>query len=294
MPGSESAMGRLTLERLLSWPIPEVEQRYDARDSILYALGVGLGADPLDRNQLAFVYEEGLRALPTLPVVLGYPGFWLKDPALGADWKRVLHGEQGLTLHRPIPPSGHVIGRTRILDAADRGPDKGLFLYQQRDLTDAATQELLCSLAITSVLRGDGGIGGTGAELRRPHAVPERAPDRVVTLPTLPQAALIYRLSGDYNPLHADPEVGAAAGYPRPILHGLCTYGVAGHAVLQACCDYDPARLKRLDCRFTAPVFPGETIETALWLDGPRVSFVSRVVERDLRVLGNGLAEIET
>ncbi len=283
----------LTLDRLLNWPIPEIEQRYDAKDTILYALGLGLGGDPLDRRQLRFVYDEGLAALPTLPVVLGYPGFWLKDPALGADWKRVLHGEQGLTLHAPLPASGHVIGRTRILDVVDRGPEKGLFLYQQRDVVDAGSQALICSLAITSVLRGDGGIGGTTASLRRPHAVPERAPDRVVSLQTLPQAALIYRLSGDDNPLHADPEVAAAAGYPRPILHGLCTYGVAGHAVLRACCDYDAGRLRRLDCRFTAPVYPGETIETSLWVEGQRISFTARAVERDLQVLGNGLAEID-
>lgn len=287
-------MTALTHEKLLNWPVPEVEQHYDHRDAILYALGVGLGADPMDRDQLRFVYEDGLLALPTLPVVLGYPGFWMKDPELGADWKRVLHGEQGLVLHRPLPASGYVVGRTRVVDVIDRGPEKGAFVYQKRDLFDAANGGLLASITMTTVMRGDGGLGGTAKPLPKPHAVPERAPDLVCNLPTLPQAALIYRLSGDTNPLHADPEVAAASGFSKPILHGLCTYGVAGHAILKCCCGYDPTRLKRLDCRFTAPVFPGETIQTRMWVEDGRVSFTAWVAERDVQVLGNGLAEIES
>lgn len=111
--------------KLKSWPFPDLEHRYEAKDTILYALGVGCGGDPMDRSELPFVYEEGLKALPTMAVVLGYPGFWLKDPNTGVDWRKVLHGEQGLVIHKPLPATGTVIGRTRITEIIDKGPGKG-------------------------------------------------------------------------------------------------------------------------------------------------------------------------
>lgn len=278
--------------RLKSWPFPEIEHEIAPRDVILYALGVGLGADPMDKDQLHFVYEEGLRALPTLAVVLAYPGFWVKNPDSGIDWKQVLHGEQGLTLHRPLPASGTVIGRTSVTEILDKGPGKGALLYSRRDVFDKASGDLLCTVSGTTFCRADGGFGGPAGPAPAPHPVPDRAPDLSCDLSTLPQAALIYRLSGDYNPLHADPEVARAAGFARPILHGLCTYGVAGHALLKLICGYDPARLKRMDLRFTAPVYPGETIRTEVWRESEkRFSFRARVVERDIVVLNNGLAE---
>jgi acyl dehydratase len=280
-------------DRLRNWPFPEVEQSYTAKDSILYALGVGLGADPVDQRQLRFVYEEGLRALPTMAAVLAYPGFWIKDPATGVDWKQVLHGEQGLVIHRPLPAAATVTGRTVIDAIVDKGPGRGALLYAHRDVRDIESGELLCSVSTTAFLRGDGGFGGPSGPTRPAHALPDRAPDIAVDLSTLPQAALIYRLSGDYNPLHADPAVAKAAGFPRPILHGLCTYGVAGHALLRALCGYDPTRLRRMDVRFSAPVFPGETIRTEIWREGEgRASFRCRVVERDVVVINNGLAEV--
>jgi acyl dehydratase len=280
-------------DRLRNWPFPEVEQSYAARDSILYALGLGLGADPVDERQLRFVYEEGLRALPTMAAVLAYPGFWIKDPATGVDWKRVLHGEQGLVIHRPLPAAATVTGRTVIDAIVDKGPGRGALLYAHRDVRDKESGELLCSVSSTAFLRGDGGFGGPSGPTRPAHALPDRAPDIAVDLPTLPQAALIYRLSGDYNPLHADPAVAKAAGFPRPILHGLCTYGVAGHALLRELCGYDPARLRRMDVRFSAPVFPGETIRTEIWQESAgRAGFRCRVVERDVVVINNGYAEV--
>jgi len=280
-------------QRLKNWPFPEIEHSYTAKDSMLYALGLGFGADPMDKDQLRFVYEEGLRALPTMAVVLAYTGFWAKNPETGIDWRRVLHGEQGLVLHKPLPASGTVIGRTVIDEIIDKGAGKGALLYSHRDIRDKETGELLASIASTSFLRGDGGFGGPAGPTRPVHALPERAPDLAADIATLPQAALIYRLSGDYNPLHADPEIAASAGFPRPILHGLCTFGVAGHALLRTLCGYDPARLKRMQVRFSAPVFPGETIRTEIWReDGGRVAFRSKVLERDLVVLNNGLAEV--
>lgn len=279
-------------EQLLNWPFKDVEQTYSERDTMLYALGVGLGADPLDEAQLPFVYEGGLKALPTMSVVLGYPGFWLSDPATGVDWKRLLHGEQELEVFKPLPAAGTVIGRTRVVDVIDKGKDKGALVISERDIVDKASGKLLTRLSSTSFLRGDGGFGGPSGPVTAPHVLPERAPDQTVSLATLPQAALIYRLSGDYNPLHADPKVARAGGFDRPILHGLCTFGVAGHALLKAVCNYQPDLLRKLRVRFTAPVYPGETIRTEIWRDGPVVSFRCLVEERNLVVLSNGRADL--
>jgi acyl dehydratase len=279
-------------ERLLNWPFEDLEHTYTARDTILYALGLGLGADPLDEAQLRFVYEENLAALPTMAVVLGYPGFWVKDPATGVDWKKVLHGEQGLQVFKPLPAEGTVIGRTRVTNIIDKGAGKGALLFSDRDVIDKKSGDLLCRVSGTSFLRGDGGFGGSSGPAPAPHAMPERAPDLSVAIPTLPQAALIYRLSGDYNPLHADPKVAAAGGFKAPILHGLCTYGVAGRALLQAVGGSKPESLRRMDVRFTSPVYPGETIVTEIWKgEGGAVSFRAKVAERDVVVLNNGRAE---
>jgi len=282
----------INYQQLKSWPFKEIEHSYTARDTMLYALGLGYGADPMDQDQLRYVYEEGLQALPTMAVVLAGPGFWVKDPASGVDWKKVLHGEQGLVVHKPLPASGTVIGSTKIVEIIDKGAGKGALAYSRREIRDKATGDLLCTVNGCSFWRGNGGFGGPTGPTPQPHAVPDRAPDLACDLPTLPQAALIYRLSGDYNPLHADPAVAKTAGFPRPILHGLCTYGVAGHALLKTLCAYDPSKLRRMDVRFSAPVFPGETIRTEIWRDGPtQASFRCRVVERDTVVLNNGLAE---
>ena len=280
-------------QRLKNWPFQDVEHKYTAKDTILYALGLGLGADPMDREQLRFVYEDGLKALPTMAVVLALPGQWSKNPETGINWKLVLHGEQGLVLHKPLPPAGTVVGRTVIEEIIDKGAGKGALVYSRRDIHDKETGALLASLSSTSFLRGDGGFGGPSGPTRSVHVLPERAPDLACDIATLPQAALIYRLSGDYNPLHADPDVAGAAGFPRPILHGLCTFGVAGHALLRSLCGYEPARLKRMEVRFSSPVFPGETVRTEIWREGGgRFGFRCKVVERDLVVINNGLAEI--
>lgn len=280
-------------DRLMAWDFPDVVQTYDRRDTMLYALGLGIGADPLDRGQLRYVYEDGLSALPSMGVTLGYPGFWLADPRAGVDWKRLLHGEQGIELFEPLPVAGTVVGRTRVTDVVDKGAGRGALVFSRRDILDHSSGRLLCRLTSTTFLRGDGGFGGPSGPTPAPHPVPDRAPDREIALPTLPQAALIYRLSGDYNPLHADPEVARAGGFERPILHGLCTFGIAAYAVLSGAAGGDPDRIASLDVRFTSPVYPGETIATQLWT-GPDgvVSFRSRVAERDLVVLDNGRATL--
>ena len=290
----------IQFEALKARAFAPIEARYDWKDSALYALGVGYGHDPMDTAQLRFVYEDRQLAAPTLAVVLATPGFWLKEPDSGVDWVKVLHGEQSLVVHAPLPAAGTVIGRNQVVSITDKGAAKGALIVQRRTLHEAGTERLLATLEAVTFARGDGGFseidgngprGGDPAPASKP-AVPGRAPDLHCDLPTLPQAALIYRLCADLNPLHADPAVAKAAGFERPILHGLATYGVAGHAILKTCCDYDPARLKSLGLRFSSPVFPGETIRTEIWREGSKVQFQARVLERDKIVLSHGIAEV--
>lgn len=275
---------------LLNYPVPEIRHRYTWRDTVLYALGIGVGADPSDPRQLPFVYEQGLQACPTLPLVLGHPGFWWKRPDTGVDWVRVVHAEQEIVLHKPVPPEGEVLGRTRVTGIVDKGAGKGLLVHTERLVTDAATGDLIATLPSTTFLRGDGGIGAPAAVPRAVHRVPERAPDLVVTRATLAQSALLYRLSGDHNPLHADPRIARAAGYDRPILHGLCTLGAVAFSLgLEH--DRGPRALAGLGARFTGPVFPGETLETDVWCDGPTWSFRTRVPSRNLVALDHGFVK---
>ena len=286
--------------RLLGMEPIVTRQMLTKRDTILYALGVGA-------SELDFVFEERLKALPTMAVVLGYPGFIWRDPAMGVNWQKILHGEQSTILHAPLPVEGEIIGTTRIEALFDKGADKGAIALVTREIHNGAGTHL-ATVRGTTFLRGDGGFGGNhrlsspaasgsdGDGAPKPHPLPDRAPYSIVTLPTSPDQALIYRLSGDLNPLHIDPAVATGAGFAAPILHGLATYGIVGRALLAGACNNDPARLTRMDARFSSPVYPGETIETAIWDEGAadgrkRLAFRARVVERDLIILTNGYAE---
>jgi acyl dehydratase len=279
-------------DKLKSRPFPVLEHAYSQKDTMLYALGLGLGLDPMDEDQLRFVYEDGLKALPTMAVVLAYPGFWAKEPDTGLDWPKILHGEQWLKVHKPLPPQGTMTGKTRITEILDKGAGKGALIFSEREIRDKASNELYATVGGVSFARGDGGFGGPSGPQPEPHKLPERVPDKAYDFKTSPQAALVYRLSGDMNPLHADPKVATGAGFKQPILHGLCTYGVVGFGLLKLACGGNPSRLKSMQVRFSSPVFPGETIRTEAWLDGSVVSFRARVVERDIVVLNNGRAEI--
>lgn len=283
--------------RLKHWAFPAVEQTYGTKDTMLYALSLGLVTDPMSERQLRFAYEKNLVALPTLAVILGYPGPWMQDPATGIDWTRVVHGESGLRLHRPLPAAGTIVGRTRVTRIIDKGPGTGAILTAERTLTDRDTGHLLATIEQTAVCRGDGGYSAGGqpsdrAPPPRPPA-PKATPDAHHDHATRADMALLYRLLADANPLHADPVVARAAGFPRPILHGLATYALAGHAILHKWCQDDPTRLKRLDVRFTAPVFPGETVRTQMWRNGHEIQFRARALERDVLVLDRGYARIE-
>ncbi len=276
-----------------NWSFPEVDQTYSVNDSILYALGIGFGHEPTNPDHLKYVYEQDLQAFPTMAVVLGYPGFWMKDPQAGINWVKLVHGEQRLNIHRPLPTSGRVIGRTRISHVIDKGADKGALVISERTLKDTEGN-LLVTISQTTFCRGDGGLSQSDEGPPALQATPERTPDIICAIPTLPQAALIYRLCADNNPLHADPAVAAKAGYPRPILHGLCTYGVAARAIVQAACDNDATRLTSLHTRFSSPVFPGETLVCEIWREGAEaVRFRAKVAERDIVVLSHGFAGIK-
>ncbi|HKY93253.1 MAG TPA: MaoC/PaaZ C-terminal domain-containing protein [Nevskiaceae bacterium] len=280
----------MNLDVLKAHRFEPIVHAYEARDTILYALGLGYGSDPMAPEHLQFLYEDGLKMVPTMSVVLGHPGFWVKDPKFGIDWVKLLHGEQAIELLKPIPPKGRVRAESRVVGVEDKGAAKGAVMYTEKKLYDDATNELLASVTMSAFLRGDGGAGGFGVTFPVPDALPERAPDATVEIPTLPQIALIYRLSGDWNPIHASPEIARKAGFEKPILHGLCTMGLAGRALIQSCCGYDPSKLKSMFVRFSKPAYPGETFRTEIFNEGNQVRFRVRVVERDLVVLDRGLA----
>jgi acyl dehydratase len=282
----------IVYDRLLALKIPDVERTYTERDAIFYALSLGVGQDPVNVDELPFVYEDNTKVLPTFPVVAAQPGFWARELDSGIDWVKVVHGEHDLVLHSPMPARGTVRSHTRVIEVIDKGAGKGALVISQRQLNDKATGELYATITQTTFCRGDGGFGGPPRTAPEPHALPTRAPDAVCDLVTRPEMALLYRLNADMNPLHADPAIAKAAGFPRPILHGLATFGVSGHAILKTLCGYDPGRFRSMAVRFSAPVYPGETIRTEIWRDGTIVSFRARVIERDVVVLNNGRAEI--
>ena len=284
----------IVYEKLMALDIPPAEQTYTSKDCMLYALGIGLGHDPMNEDELPFVYEKNLKVLPTMAAVLGYVGFWARDRDTGIDWVKIVNGEQGVILHKPLAGEGTVIGRQRIVEVIDKGAGKGALVFSERKVSDKATGDLIATVTQTTFCRADGGFGGPPRQAPEPHPLPTRAPDAVCDLGTRPEAALIYRLSGDRNPLHAEPAFAKQAGYPRPIMHGLGNFGFAGHAVLKTMCGYDPAKLIAFACRFTAPVFPGETLRTEMWRDGAVVSFRTRVVERDAIAVNNGRAEVKS
>ncbi|WP_157218482.1 MaoC/PaaZ C-terminal domain-containing protein [Flavisphingomonas formosensis] len=271
---------------LRRWMPEPIVEHYDARRTILYALGIGAGRDDAD---LPYVYEAGLKALPTLATVLASEGFWMEDPRFALDAAQVFHVAEALDIHRPLPAAGAVVGRMRIEVLHHRGAGRGSLLVTARTLTDAETGAVLAVSRSTMLLRGDDGEGTGDAPPRLEPPLTRDAPDRVVEIATRPEQAALYRLSGDLNPLHLLPAAAAEAGFERPILHGLCTFGLAGRAIVVDLAGDEPERLTHLSCRFTAPVFPGETIAIETWRqDDGAARFRARVPERRAIVLDGG------
>jgi len=247
---------------------------WGSKDARLYALGVGAGTE-----ELAFTTENSIgidqQVLPTMPVVMAPTTAWLG--AGDIDLTKLVHGEQGVTLHRPIPVEGTLTATGRIVAIHDKGEGRHAIITVDTDAVLAATGEPLFTTRMVAVIRGAGGFGGERGPSGGSDEMPARAPDQVVVQRTRDDQALLYRLSGDDNPLHSDPRFAELAGFPKPILHGLATYGFAGRALLHAICGSDPAAFRSMHARFASPVFPGEELTTEMWLtDAGECTFQTR------------------
>lgn len=281
------------------WPFIEVRQTYAARDAILFSLALGYGGNPVDAGELSFVYERGLQASPAMATALCHPGFWISDARTGIDAGKSVHAEHKVVWHRPLPTDATLVATTRVLDVFDRGAGKGAMLVFARDLRDEVSGELIASIEHRTLCRADGGFSADAPQLQggKPAALfspvdATRPPDHSIDIASLPQAALIYRLSADPNPLHADPAVAQEAGFPKPILHGLATYGLVCRAIVEACCDQRADRLRSLAMRFLAPVYPGETLRTQMWRTGDAMGFNCTIPARDGLMVATGSATL--
>ena len=262
---------------------------YTDREVMLYAYGIGMGADPMDENELAYVNEGTLtqRPLKVVPTFASVAAWGAGPGEMNLNRVMVVDGERDITFHKPLPVSAKITADSRVLAVFDKGKEKGAVVMRETVLRDEAGGKLV-TLVSSAFARGDGGFGGPSEGQPAPHAVPKRAPDRSVDITTRPDQALIYRLCGDRNPLHSDPEFARQAGFPRPILHGMCTYGLTCRAVLQTYADYDAAAFRRHVARFSSPVYPGETVTVDLWKDGDVVSFEAHVKARNVTVIKSG------
>jgi len=268
--------------------LPQRRFRYTRKDTALYALGIGIGRG--DVRELPFVFGDILRSVPSQVTVIAWDDTW--QDQVGIDVAKVLHGEQSITLHAPLRDEDEVSAKISVIEALDKGREKGAVLRVQTALSRVEDGSPLATLLSTVFARGDGGFGGPNQKSPAPAHPPDRQPDLVSEFDTRVEQALLYRLSGDMNPLHADPAWAAAAGFDRPILHGLCTYGVAAAELVRHVCDHDPSRLVHLEARFSAPVYPGERLSTEIWIEGDSVHFSTSVPARSARVLSNGRAVV--
>ena len=255
------------------------EFSYGDKDVMLYALGVGMGRDPMDETELAFVYEKSLKVIPTAATVLasGLRGRAGPAPEMPAghrpsqiNFLMVVHGEQKVELHKPLPTSGTFTAQGRTVGAFDKGKDKGAVIVNETIWTDEKGEKV-ATLTGSTFARGDGGFGGPSEGQPEPHQIPSRKADLSVDISTREDQALLYRLNGDRNPLHSDPEFAAAAGFPRPILHGLCSYGMTCKALVDALLDADVAAVGSYGARFTGVAYPGETLKASVWKEDGRL-----------------------
>lgn len=283
----------MNVEEVFGAEFARIDQNYSARDTILYALGVGFGSEPLDPSHLAFLYEKGLRAAPTMACVLGYPGLWMADERFEMDWQQILQAEHRLEIYEPLPAAGAVFGQNVVVGIVDHG-ERGAMLHQKNEIAEAGTERRLASSTMSILFRKDGGCGNWGEAPTPLEPLPERAPDRSVEVASWEAQPLIYRLSGDLHPLHVDPAVAKAMGFERPVLHGLATMGMAGYALLREYADMAPERLRSIAVRFTAPVVPGDKLRFEFWDEGGGLlRFRAVVPERgELKVIDRGTARL--
>lgn len=282
---------------ILAWKSRPYSLTYGEKDVILYALSIGMGRDPMNDGELKFVSGMEPKTVPTAVTVLAEAG---PGPQWGPTVKQraglrqsqlnrllVVHGAQKVELHKPLPSRGTFSAQCETTGAFDKGEGKGAVIVRRTIWTDDQGEKA-ATLTTTVFARGDGGFGGPREGEPMPHSIPSRLPDLSLDFATRPDQALLYRLNGDRNPLHWDPEFAKRAGFGRPILHGLCSYGITCHAVLQGMTDYDPERILSHEARFSAPVIPGDTVTVDMWRDEAAISFTARVRERGAIVIRHG------
>jgi len=276
----------LNYEQLMSAGNADVAFNYTDKDRRLYALATGFGSNPVDENELPYVVETlGSHTVPTMASTMAYPEFMVN---CGWDYKKVLHSEQKLELYRPMPKAANLLMSSKVASVIDRGPNRGAVIRVVTEARLKRDDTAMFTAESTLIARGDGGFGGPGGQRVAPAKPPQREPDLSCDLLLRPDQALLYRLTGDRNPLHSEPAVARAAGFDQPILHGLCTYGVACRAILKTICNYDFTLINGFDVRFSAPVYPGDVLTTDMWQDRNVVSFQSSVKARGVTVLKGG------
>ncbi|MFC3172799.1 MaoC/PaaZ C-terminal domain-containing protein [Novosphingobium bradum] len=276
---------------LISNRLEDWSYTYGDKDVLLYNLGIGMGRAERE-EELPFVFEEPeLKVVPSFAALIAQQGARVIGGA-GITVARILHGEERLALYRPLPSAGEVRLNSWISEIVDKGPEKGALITVSSEGRMAGEDSAAFRVDHLIFARADGGCGGPAKSTFVPHQLPEREPDMVYEARTRTDDALLYRLNGDRNPLHAHPAAAKRGGFDRPILHGMCTYGISCRSVLDAVCGLDPTRMKSFDARFTSPIFPGETLHTDIWIDGDIVSFRSRVAARGIVALNNGRCQI--
>ena len=280
----------INYDEIMNLTSENVEISYSDKDSILYSLGIGLGNDPMNLNELKYVYENSQSVLPSMATNFQYHSPLLLKTNI--NFIMVVHGEQRLSITNALPVSGDFIANAKVIGCYDKGPARGAIIEVETTVKNKKNNEEICKLVSTTFARGDGGFGGPDSP-KKEIFIPDGEPDYVSEVSTKPDQALIFRLSGDYNPLHSDPNFAKAAGFEKPILHGMCTYGIACRSLVNEICENDASKLKRFDCRFSSPVYPGETIVTEMWKNDKMIYFNSKVKERDKLVLKNGVGEIK-
>src|SRR5436305_6165519 len=262
---------------------------YSDREVMLYAVGIGMGANPMDEKELAYVNEAAFspRELKVVPTFASVAAWGANPGEMNLNRLMVVDGEHDITFHQPLPVAANITAASSVLGAWDKGKEKGAVILHQTVLRNEKG-EAMATLVASRFARGDGGFGGPSEGQPEPHKVPSRAPDKTIDISTRPDQALVYRLCGDRNPLHSDPEFARRAGFPRPILHGMCTYAITCRGILQTYPDYDPSAFRQHAARFSAPVYPGETVTIDLWKDGDVISFEAKVKARNVSVIKSG------
>ena len=276
--------------RALGAELGEGTTSYTKDDVILYHLGVGAGDPATDPNELEYCFEKNLKVLPSFGVIptFGSMGGLGSVPGLEFNFAMLLHGEQDLEVHAPIPPEARITNKAKIAEIWDKG--KAALVVLQVDTRDEAGKPLFTN-RFSLFLRGEGGFGGESGP-KAGNAAPDRAPDGVIERKSLPQQALIYRLSGDKNPLHADPEFAKMAGFDTPITHGLCSYGIVCKAIVDEVLGGDVAKVARYSARFAGVAFPGETYMVSYWKEGDSILFEAKSKERDAKIITNAAIKI--